>query len=172
MTCAHLQCDRPRLAIGLCRAHNARLIKGQSIAHPIRCQATGCERDSNLEHGYCRAHAWRIKRHGSPLAHIPFAQVERKPAIECTVTGCTATAKTKGLCPRHDARRRRTGSVHLQPRIGPLTHASGLTTRQIEAGLHQGVTLAQIADSHLIHPRALRLWLERIGRDDLLRKAS
>jgi hypothetical protein len=172
MKCAHLQCSRPRTKNGLCRAHIFLMRDGKSIAWPIRCGAKGCKRDNGMIRGYCAGHARRIAKTGDPQESVPLGA--RKPARPCTVSGCGNVRVSRGLCKKHYTRQQRTGTVHLLPRdVSPVVHPSGrLTTREIDRELYRGASLDEIADQHLIHPRALRLWLDRVGRHDLLARCS
>lgn len=83
-TCSEKDCDRPRLARGLCQRHYWLATKDQQ-----RCKADGCARYSQSL-GLCQTHAETDPDHP-----------------RCTYPGCARALRTAGLCFGHYERKKK-----------------------------------------------------------------
>ena len=80
------------------------------------CTVPDCDRP-HVAKGYCRAHYYRVKRHGDPQAHIPIGQAKLKDPGPCEIESCARMAFARGMCKAHYGRRRR-GDVRAEVPIG------------------------------------------------------
>lgn len=112
-------CQRLAESFGWCEAHHQRWrLTGDLRAHiPIRgkgayhagavCAATRCETlvAPSGAHGYCTAHNWRIRAHGTPNDRVPIGGL--RGGRRCERSLCDEPHVARGLCRFHyDAKRK------------------------------------------------------------------
>lgn len=85
--CEHPGCDGTAVPpVTLCSAHLSRKRSGRDMDAPIKrrrswgvvCSVEGCDRSGGHGHGLCGAHAYRLKRHGDVMAHVPVKDMAPK----------------------------------------------------------------------------------------------
>ena len=71
------------------------------------CAVDGCGKP-HYSRGYCDPHYQRLKKHGTPLGGVFYAD----NSGSCAVDGCTGKASARGFCKKHYRRWERSGSPH------------------------------------------------------------
>lgn len=105
-TCSIDGCDRQHMAKGLCGTHYMRLRRTGGTADPKpstgrdrgACAVEGCD-GTDYRRGWCHKHYERVKRYGDPLTLR--RQRNDDPPETCTVPGCGAPYRAKGMCKVH-----------------------------------------------------------------------
>lgn len=79
------------------------------------CKVENCDRSDRLALGYCGMHYQRFHKYGDPLIlgtpHCDDRLAHGTAPKFCLVGDCGKPAKAKGMCHKHHARFRRTGST-------------------------------------------------------------
>ena len=86
------------------------------MKNTLDCLVSTCPNKSpNLKKpGYCKAHQKRIRKHGSPLEHIPL-RVYSTTGI-CEVPDCEQKAHARGMCSTHSWRLKTWGTLSTEGR--------------------------------------------------------
>lgn len=94
------------------------------------CAVESCARRHRAL-GYCIAHYTRVRRHGTPLAHVPISDGrDTAPGELCSVEACDRIATCKSWCSGHYQRWRTYGT----PGTTPITRPTPLDATCQQSG--------------------------------------